>query len=234
MTVAPAVAEPQVGGGSAAAPAAPTRAAPMPPAVAAPHAPQHAPAPQPDARPPPSAAAAEPLTLEPLSIAYYCTGHGLGHATRAIEVRACCARFWRMRVCVQLVEGCCCGVSKPGARSIVRLFPGTCRLAGAALRHRTKTPSQPTPKVCKHLVARGHTVTVVTGAPARVFLQQVPAARFTLRKVRGGGWKRGRFLVLLFFGFFSPLSAGLCVHPSRPKTDLPTTRKRKPNSQATH
>ncbi|KAI8470791.1 MAG: Transglutaminase-like superfamily-domain-containing protein [Monoraphidium minutum] len=61
------------------------------------------------------------ITLEPLSIAYYCTGHGLGHATRAIEV-------------------------------------------------------------CKHLVARGHTVTVVTGAPARVFLQQVPAARFTLRK----------------------------------------------------
>jgi hypothetical protein len=41
--------------------------------------------------------------------------------------------------------------------------------------------------VCKHLVARGHTVTVVTGAPARVFLQQVPAARFTLRKVGGLG-----------------------------------------------
>lgn len=65
------------------------------------------------------------LTLEPLSIAYYCTGHGLGHATRAIEV-------------------------------------------------------------CKHLVSRGHTVTVVTGAPARVFLQQVPPARFVLRKVRDG------------------------------------------------
>jgi hypothetical protein len=76
---------------------------------------------------------ARSITLEPLSIAYYCTGHGLGHATRAIEV-------------------------------------------------------------CKHLVERGHTVTVVTGAPARVFLQQVPAARFTLRKVRrgwGGGAGRG-------------------------------------------
>jgi len=60
-------------------------------------------------------------TLDPLSIAYYCTGHGLGHATRSIEV-------------------------------------------------------------CKHLVERGHSVTVVTGAPARVFLQEVPSARFVLRK----------------------------------------------------
>lgn len=51
-------------------------------------------------------------TTDPLSIAYYCTGHGLGHATRSIEV-------------------------------------------------------------CKHLVERGHTVTVITGAPARVFLQEV-------------------------------------------------------------
>jgi hypothetical protein len=51
-------------------------------------------------------------THEPLSIAYYCTGHGLGHATRSIEV-------------------------------------------------------------CKHLVERGHTVTVITGAPARVFLREV-------------------------------------------------------------
>ncbi|KIY94277.1 hypothetical protein MNEG_13684 [Monoraphidium neglectum] len=90
-----------------------------------------APAAQQGASPPAAAHAAAALspplarsvsmTLEPLSIAYYCTGHGLGHATRAIEV-------------------------------------------------------------CKHLVARGHSVTVVTGAPARVFLQQVPAARFTLRK----------------------------------------------------
>eukprot|EP00775_Hariotina_reticulata_P002038 gene2038-2360_t len=60
-------------------------------------------------------------TLDPLSIAYYCTGHGLGHATRSIEV-------------------------------------------------------------CKNLVDRGHTVTVVTGAPARVFLREVPSARFVLRK----------------------------------------------------
>jgi predicted glycosyltransferase len=54
----------------------------------------------------------EAETVDPLSIAYYCTGHGLGHATRSIEV-------------------------------------------------------------CKHLVERGHTVTVITGAPARVFLQEV-------------------------------------------------------------
>jgi predicted glycosyltransferase len=54
-------------------------------------------------------------TTDPLSIAYYCTGHGLGHATRSIEV-------------------------------------------------------------CKHLLGRGHTVTVVTGAPARVFLQEVRGA----------------------------------------------------------
>jgi L-arabinokinase len=53
-------------------------------------------------------------TVDPLSIAYYCTGHGLGHATRSIEV-------------------------------------------------------------CKHLVERGHTVTVITGAPPRVFLQEVSA-----------------------------------------------------------
>ena len=61
------------------------------------------------------------VTIDPLAIAYYCTGHGLGHATRAIEV-------------------------------------------------------------CKHLVERGHTVTVVTGAPARVFFQELPPARFVLRK----------------------------------------------------
>lgn len=91
------------GGGDPPAPAATTAAAPAP-----------APATTPRERLP-------SLTLEPLCIAYYCTGHGLGHATRAIEV-------------------------------------------------------------CKHLVARGHSVTVVTGAPARVFLQQVPAARFTLRR----------------------------------------------------
>jgi L-arabinokinase len=60
-------------------------------------------------------------TQEPLSIAYYCTGHGLGHATRSIEV-------------------------------------------------------------CKHLVERGHTVTVITGAPAPVFLREVPSTRFMLRK----------------------------------------------------
>jgi hypothetical protein len=58
---------------------------------------------------------------EPLVIAYYATGHGLGHATRAVEV-------------------------------------------------------------CKRLVARGHSVTVVTGAPARVFLREVPSAHFTLRR----------------------------------------------------
>ncbi len=52
---------------------------------------------------------------------YYCTGHGLGHATRAIEV-------------------------------------------------------------CKHLVDRGHSVTVVTGAPARVFIEQIPPERFVFRK----------------------------------------------------
>lgn len=52
------------------------------------------PAAPPAERPAPTGAAAPPLprarsiTLEPLSIAYYCTGHGLGHATRAIEVRA--------------------------------------------------------------------------------------------------------------------------------------------------
>jgi UDP:flavonoid glycosyltransferase YjiC (YdhE family) len=57
-------------------------------------------------------AAGATATVDPLSIAYYCTGHGLGHATRSIEV-------------------------------------------------------------CKHLVGRGHTVTVITGAPARVFLQEV-------------------------------------------------------------
>lgn len=62
-----------------------------------------------------------PVTLDPLSIAYYCTGHGLGHATRALEV-------------------------------------------------------------CRHLVERGHSVTVVTGAPARVFLQEVPSSRFVFRK----------------------------------------------------
>lgn len=61
------------------------------------------------------------VTHEPLAIVYYCTGHGLGHATRAIEV-------------------------------------------------------------CKHLVQRGHSVTVVTGAPAKVFLQQVPTTRFVFRK----------------------------------------------------
>lgn len=60
-------------------------------------------------------------TNDPLSIAYYCTGHGLGHATRSIEV-------------------------------------------------------------CKHLVERGHTVTVITGAPARVFLQEIPTARCVVRK----------------------------------------------------
>lgn len=58
---------------------------------------------------------------DPLSIAYYCTGHGLGHATRSIEV-------------------------------------------------------------CKHLVERGHTVTVISGAPARVFLQEIPTARCLVRK----------------------------------------------------
>jgi L-arabinokinase len=61
------------------------------------------------------------VTQDPLAIAYYCTGHGLGHATRAIEV-------------------------------------------------------------CKHLVERGHSVTVVTGAPARVFFQELPPQRFVLRK----------------------------------------------------
>ena len=61
------------------------------------------------------------VTHDPLAIVYYCTGHGLGHATRAIEV-------------------------------------------------------------CKHLVQRGHSVTVVTGAPAKVFLQQVPTTRFVFRK----------------------------------------------------
>lgn len=60
-------------------------------------------------------------TNDPLSIAYYCTGHGLGHATRSIEV-------------------------------------------------------------CKHLVELGHTVTVITGAPARVFLQEIPTARCVVRK----------------------------------------------------
>lgn len=67
---------------------------------------------------PPSAAASDgraTTTTDPLSIAYYCTGHGLGHATRCIEV-------------------------------------------------------------CKHLVQRGHTVTMITGAPARVFLQEVGGA----------------------------------------------------------
>lgn len=64
---------------------------------------------------PSNGSAASVATRDPLSIAYYCTGHGLGHATRSIEV-------------------------------------------------------------CKHLVERGHTVTVVTGAPARVFLQEVGVA----------------------------------------------------------
>uniref|UniRef100_A0A383W3L1 L-arabinokinase n=1 Tax=Tetradesmus obliquus TaxID=3088 RepID=A0A383W3L1_TETOB len=64
---------------------------------------------------------ASDATHDPLSIAYYCTGHGLGHATRSIEV-------------------------------------------------------------CKHLVERGHSVTVITAAPARVFLREVPSARFLLRK----------------------------------------------------
>ena len=58
---------------------------------------------------------------EPLSVAYYCTGHGLGHATRAIEI-------------------------------------------------------------CKHLVARGHSVYMVSGAPARFFLQQLISPRFMVRK----------------------------------------------------
>ena len=26
------------------------------------------------------------VTRDPLNVAYYCTGHGLGHATRSIEV----------------------------------------------------------------------------------------------------------------------------------------------------
>ena len=73
------------------------------------------------AAPSATAAAAAAVTHDPLTIAYYCTGHGLGHATRAIEV-------------------------------------------------------------CKHLVARGPSVIVVTGAPARVFLTQVPSGRFVLRK----------------------------------------------------
>lgn len=60
-------------------------------------------------------------TQDPLSIAYYCTGHGLGHATRSIEV-------------------------------------------------------------CKHLVQRGHSVTVITAAPASFFLREIPSARLVLRK----------------------------------------------------
>ncbi|KAK9803166.1 hypothetical protein WJX72_006956 [[Myrmecia] bisecta] len=58
---------------------------------------------------------------EPLSIAYYCTGHGLGHATRAIEV-------------------------------------------------------------CKYLIQGGHSVVVVTGAPASAFLRELPSKQFTIRK----------------------------------------------------
>lgn len=76
------------------------------------------------------------VTRDPLTIAYYCTGHGLGHATRAIEV-------------------------------------------------------------CKRLVERGHTVIMVSGAPASFFLQQVPTARFAFRKATldSGSKQRDPFTV---------------------------------------
>lgn len=57
----------------------------------------------------------------PITVAYYCTGHGLGHSTRSIEI-------------------------------------------------------------CKHLVAQGHSVIVITGAPAGLFLRELPPDRFTLRR----------------------------------------------------
>ena len=47
------------------------------------------------------------MTLEPLSIAYYCTGHGLGHATRAIEVRGSSSGSKQAEAWV------CCGTQLP-------------------------------------------------------------------------------------------------------------------------
>lgn len=37
-------------------------------------------------------------------------------------------------------------------------------------------------QVCRALLARGHTVVVVTGAPARMILRELPSPRLAIRK----------------------------------------------------